>query len=166
MPTKLTSNKKEDFKSKIKKLAFNFFPAYRRTGGRIIFLSNDWKEIHIKLSLKRKTKNYVGTVFGGSIYGALDPIYMVQLINILGQDYIVWDKSAEIKFIKPIKKTVYAKFIITDKLIAEIKKEIKKSKKQIISLEADFKDKEGIIYAKTIKKIFIADKEYFTKNKK
>jgi len=42
--------------------------------------------------------------FGGSIYGALDPIYMVQLINILGGKYVVWDKAATIKFIRPIKK--------------------------------------------------------------
>jgi len=83
---------------------FNLVPAYRRTGARISFISEDFKEVHLKLRLKWTTRNYVGTVFGGSIYGALDPIYMVQLINILGGKYVVWDKAATIKFIRPIKK--------------------------------------------------------------
>lgn len=161
MKTKLKTDKKEDFKSKYKRILFNFFPAYRRSGGRICFISSDGKEIHVKLGLNWTTKNYVGTVFGGSIYAALDPIYMVQLINLLGKDYIVWDKSAEIYFKSPIKKTVFARFLITDELFEEIKEQIKKSNKYIINLEAYFEDEKGEIYAKTSKEIFIAKKDYF-----
>ena len=61
------TEKKEDFQSKIKKIRFNLFPAYRRSGGRVCFLSSDWKEIHIKIGLDWTTRNYVGSVFGGSI---------------------------------------------------------------------------------------------------
>ncbi|MEA3452666.1 MAG: DUF4442 domain-containing protein [Bacteroidota bacterium] len=164
MKTTIETKKREDFNSKIKKFKFNFFPAYRRTGGRIIFISSDWQEVHVKLELNRRTRNYVGTAFGGSIFGALDPIYMVQLINLLGKEYIVWDKSAKIKFIKPIKKTVYAKFIISNELLSEIKEQIKISNKYIIDLDVSFYDEEKIIYAKTTKKIFIANKSYI-KNK-
>lgn len=164
--TIFNTTKKENINSRFKKLGLNFFPAYRRTGGRICFLSADWKEVHIKLGLNWATRNYVGTVFGGSIYGALDPIYMVQLINILGKkEYIVWDKSATIKFIKPIKHTVFARFLITEELLSEIKTKIESDKKYTINLTTTFQDATGTIYAEVEKTIYIADKSYYKTKK-
>lgn len=152
------TDKRESFQSKQKRWLFNLVPAYRRSGGRVIFISDDWKEIHVKLSLNWRTRNYVGTVFGGSIYAALDPIYMVQLIQLLGKAYIVWDKAAEIKFIKPIKSTVYARFVITDDLIDEIKAHIAINKKMNIQLPVTFQDEQGTVYAQSIKTLYIAEK--------
>ncbi len=77
--------KTENLQSKIYRLQLNLFPPYRRTGARVIFIAGDLSEVRIKLPLNRKTKNYVGTLFGGSIYAAVDPIYMVMLIRLLGK---------------------------------------------------------------------------------
>ena len=151
----------ETMKSKLVKLGFNLFPAYRRSGGRICFLSGDWRDVHVRLRLTWKTKNYVGTVFGGSIYGALDPIYMIQLMNILGKEYVVWDKSANINFMKPIKSTVYARFHITEQIIEEIRMKIRADNKYVISLPVSFQDENGIIYAQVEKLLYIADKDYY-----
>jgi hypothetical protein len=93
---------------------FNFFPAYRRTGARITYIAADWREVHIKLDLNWKTKNYVGTIFGGSMYGAVDPIYMVMFIKLLGPKYIVWDKAASIQFKRPGQSTLQTKFKIEE----------------------------------------------------
>lgn len=161
------TDNKESRRSKLRRIAFNFFPAYRRTGARIYFLSDDWRDIHITLGLNWKTKNYVGSVFGGSIYGALDPIYMIQLINILGNKYVVWDKSATIKFLKPIKNSVFARFLITKEILEEIESKVKSDRKYSINLVTNFQDENGIIYAEVIKTLYIADKEYYkTRNEK
>ena len=162
---KFKTNRRENLKSSIKRFLFNIFPAYRRTGGRICFISDDLKEVHVKLGLKWTTKNYVGSVFGGSIYGALDPIYMVQLINILGNKYVVWDKSATIKFIRPIKHLVFARFQISDNLLSEIKNEIELNNEMEIELSAQFSHANEITYAKVIKKLYIADREYYKRKK-
>ena len=159
------TEKEEDFQSKIKRIRFNLFPAYRRSGGRVCFLSSDWKEIHIKIGLDWTTRNYVGSVFGGSIYAALDPIYMVQLINILGENYIVWDKSAEIKFIKPIKKTVYARFLLSDDLLEEIKEKVRNEQRYIFDLKVCFEDENKTIYAEATKTIYVADRKYYQQRK-
>ena len=58
-------------------------------------------EVRVKIPLNWKTRNGVGTIFGGSLYAAVDPIYMTMLIKLLGPDYLVWDKSAAIRFLKP-----------------------------------------------------------------
>jgi len=165
MKTIFKTEKKESLKSKFKKLTFNFFPAYRRTGGRVCFASEDWKEVHIKLSHTWRTRNYVGSIFGGSIYGALDPIYMVQLINILGLDYVVWDKSAQIKFIKPIKTTVYARFLLSDLQLEKIKDRVKAEQEITVDMKTAFEDEKGTVYAEVVKTIYIADKKFYKSKK-
>lgn len=101
-------------------------------------------------------------MFGGSIYGALDPIYMVQLINILGKDYVVWDKSASIRFIKPIKKKVFAKFLLSDKLLADIIQKVASESSYTVQIDSKFEDEQGIVYAIVSKQIYIANKSYYT----
>jgi Domain of unknown function (DUF4442) len=63
---------------------FNFFPAFRGTGARITYIAGDYREARVELPLSWRTRNYVGTIFGGSLYGSVDPMYMILLIKILG----------------------------------------------------------------------------------
>ena len=90
---------------------------------------------------------------------------MLQLIKILGENYVVWDKSALIKFIKPIKKSVFARFLITDEILSEIITKVKSAYKYDINLTATFQDKHGVTYAEVVKTIYIADKEYYKTKK-
>jgi hypothetical protein len=75
----------ESLKTRFLRWRFNFFPAYRGTGARLTYIADDFHEIRTKLPLNWRTRNYVGTTFGGSLYGAVDPLYMVMLIKILGK---------------------------------------------------------------------------------
>ena len=160
------TDKNENFKSKVKRFAFNLFPAIRGTGGWVSFISDDWRELHIRLPLSWRTRNYVGTVFGGSIYASTDPFYMIQLMKILGKEYVVWDKAALIKFKRPIKKSVYARFLITDEILDEIKGKVKQHGSYDIELPILFEDKEGVVYAEILKTIYIADKTYYKSRKR
>lgn len=80
--------------------------------------------MRIRLPLSWRTRNYVGTIFGGSLYGALDPIYMIQLIQRLGPDYVVWDKAATIRFLKPGRESLFATFRVTEDELAGIRVEV------------------------------------------
>jgi len=102
----------ESWRSRAFRWLFNVFPAYRGTGARVVHIAGDWTEVRIRLSLHWRTRNYVGTIFGGSMYGAIDPVYMMMLIHLLGPDYVVWDKAATIRFRKPGRETLYATFRI------------------------------------------------------
>jgi hypothetical protein len=148
----------ESFKSRRFRWGFNLFPAYRGTGGRVTYIAEDWKEVHVKIPLSWRTKNYVGTIYGGSMYGAIDPIYMLMLIKILGPEYIVWDKAAKVRFRKPGKATLFAKFHLSNEEIAEIKRlaETEKSVDRIYNLE--LKDGAGVTHAEIEKTLYIAKK--------
>lgn len=147
------------------KLLFNISPMYRSTGGRLVRVSNDLMHIKIKLPLTYKTKNYVGTLYGGHMYSAVDGIYMVQLMNILGKAYVIWDKAATIRFRKPGNQTLFAEFTITAELLQEIKREIKNQQEKDFILKVNLVDSSGIVYAEIEKVIYIADRNYY-RNKK
>jgi acyl-coenzyme A thioesterase PaaI-like protein len=155
------TDKTEGVRQKLRRILFNRHPNIRGTGSYITFLSDDWKEVQIKLPLSWRTKNVVGTVFGGSIYASTDPFYMLQLMNILGKEYVVWDKSASVRFRKPIKETVYAQFLIKEELLIQIKETVAKEGTIDVNLSVDFKDRKNVSYASISKKIYIASKEYY-----
>ncbi len=160
------TDKKASFRTKLERRLFNIFPAYRSTGARVMFISHDYSEIHIKLRLYWRTRNYVGTVFGGSIFGALDPMHMIQLIRLLGDDYVVWDKEANVRFIRPISKPVFARFLVTEGLLDGIRKEVAEKKEIHRVMHSQFEDHTGKVYATVDKTVYIAKKEYYKAKRK
>ena len=138
---------------------FNFFPAYRGTGGRVMYIADDFHEVCVKLPLNWRTRNYVGTIYGGSIYASIDPIYMLMLIHILGPEYVVWDKAAKIRFKKPGKETLYVDFHLSAEEIGEIKQlaETERSVDRIYNLQ--LKDKNGVPHAFIEKTIYISKRK-------
>ena len=150
----------ESFSSKIDRWKFNLFPAYRGTGARVVYIAGDYREMRVKIPLSWRTRNYVGTIYGGSMYGGIDPIYMLMLIKTLGGDYIVWDKSAKIRFKRPGKETLFADFLVTEEELSEIKTllETEKSVDRIYTVE--LKDKNGKVHCLIEKTLYIAKKGF------
>ena len=148
----------ESIKTKLLRIQFNFFPAFRRTGGRITYIAHDYFEIRIKLPLNWKTRNYVGTIYGGSIYASVDPIYMMMLIKILGSDYIIWDKAATIRFKKPGRSTLYATFRLEQKEIDFIKNELTQKEKIDRVYYIELVDNQGVVHAYVEKVLHIKNK--------
>ena len=149
----------ESFASSFARFKFNLFPAYRGTGGRVEYISDDFREIRIKLPLSWRTRNYVGTIFGGSLYGAVDPILMIMLIKNLGKEFIVWDKSASIRFKRPGTETLYAEFRIGDAELDEIRSLLRDRKSVDRIYEVELKDADGKVWCAIQKTIYIARKQ-------
>ena len=147
------------------RVMFNISPMYRRSCGRIVFVSKDLHVVKIKIALTYKNKNYVGSMYGGSLFAATDPIYMIQLMQILGKNYVVWDKATEIKFKKPVYKNAFAVFEFTSDEIQVIinkvanENEINYIKKLFIT------DENNVIYTELDKTIYISSKDYYKKKK-
>lgn len=142
----------ESWYTRLMRWRFNLFPAYRRTGGRVTYLEKDFREARVRLPLNRGTRNYVGTTFGGSMYGAVDPVYMVLLIQRLGRDYVVWDKAASIRFRKPARATLFAKFRVDDDEVDAIRSALEHQPAVDRVYYVDLVDGEGTVHA-TVEKI-------------
>lgn len=119
----------ESWSTRLARWGFNWFPAYRATGARITYIASDWLDVRVRLPLSWRSRNYVGTMFGGSMYGAVDGIHMVMLIKALGPDFVVWDKAATIRFRRPGRGTLYADFRIDPAELASIRADVERSGK-------------------------------------
>lgn len=137
----------ESLQSRLTRWKFNLFPAYRRTGARITYIAADFSEVRIRLPLNWKTRNVVGTVFGGAMYAAVDPIYMVMLMRLLGPGYIVWDKAAAIRFRRPGQDTLYGCFSIAPEEVDLIRGHLQTHSKLDRVYPAELVDAAGKVHA-------------------
>ena len=145
----------ESWRTRLTRWGFQFLPAWRGTGARITYVRADWREVHVRLPLSWRTRNYVGTIFGGSLYAAADPVYMIMLIKCLGPGYTVWDKAATIRFLKPGRSTLYLKFVLEQSELDEIRilleTELSIDRRYVVELV----DAEGAVHATVEKTIYI-----------
>ncbi|HEV7920761.1 MAG TPA: DUF4442 domain-containing protein [Thermoanaerobaculia bacterium] len=148
----------ESFATRRLRWLFNFFPAYRGTGARVSYIAADYREIRIRLPLSLRTRNYVGTIFGGSMYASVDPMYMIMLIRILGPEYVVWDKAAAIRFRKPGRSTLYATFRLEDAELEAIRAATAAGNAVNRTYTVTLVDAEGVVHAEVEKVIYIKRK--------
>ena len=111
------------------------------------FIRHDFMEVRVKLPLWWRTRNYVGTIYGGSIYASVDPFYMMMLIQCLGRDYVVWDKAASIRFRRPGRATLYATFQFDQALVDGIREELQTVDKLDRHFIVELKDATGEVHA-------------------
>ncbi len=147
--------------AKIYRLALNLWPCISGSGGKITYISPDYRELDVKLPLNWRTRNAVGTIFGGSMYASTDPFFMLMFIQILGPEFVVWDKGCTIRFKKPAKKTLFAKFLITDEMLSDVKTKVEQAGKGSFTWTIEYKDKDGVVYAEFDKVIYIAKKSVY-----
>ncbi|GAB2604005.1 DUF4442 domain-containing protein [Spirosoma areae] len=164
-PDFLQTNRKESFKTWRFRTLMNWYPMYFGTGGKILFWSGDSREVHLRLRRNAWTYNYVGTIFGGSMFAAADPFYMLMLLRILGNKFVVWDKSATIRFRKPGRQTLYARFDITDEQLDAIRRHVAMSGQMEQTFTLQWVDKDGVVHAEIERLCYIADKQHYEARK-
>jgi len=136
----------------------NIWPPFLFSGISILEISKDFRHAKVRLKKRALTSNYVGTLFGGSLFAMTDPFYMVMILKNLGSDYIVWDKRSEIEYVSPGKATVFAEFNLLDADLDEIKREVEASGKYLKWFEVDIKTADGTVVAIVKKQIYVRKK--------
>ena len=90
----------------------NVYPPFLGAGVRVRQSKADPYTIVSSMKLRPWNRNLFGTHFGGSLYAMCDPFFMLILIAALGPEFVVWDKAATIRFLRPGRGTVRATFHI------------------------------------------------------
>jgi acyl-coenzyme A thioesterase PaaI-like protein len=137
------------------KFLLNLYPPYWGTGITVESVSRDFREVSVQMKMRFYNRNYVKTHFGGSLYAMTDPFFMLMLIHILGKEFVVWDKSAHIDFIKPSQGTVTARFLIEEEQIEDIIKNTSNGQKYLPEFSVDIEDEAGEKVARVVKTLYI-----------
>ena len=137
----------------------NWYGPYVGAGVKIDYIAEDWKETRVSMRLRWYNANAFGTHFGGSLYAMIDPHFTLMLMNILGRDYYVWDKSAHIDFIKPGKGRVTASMRFNDEDIQRIKEATAAGEKYLPEYTVDIVDAQGEVVAHSHKVVYVRKKQ-------
>jgi acyl-coenzyme A thioesterase PaaI-like protein len=131
------------------------YPPYVGAGIRVTHVAADASEIRVEMPLTQRNVNLVGTHFGGSLYAMVDPHLMILLIQRLGPDYVVWDKTAEIDFVKPGMGTVHATIRVTDEEVESIRNATAGGEKHLPRWTLSVLDESDDVVATVLKTLYV-----------
>ncbi|PTX91215.1 DUF4442 domain-containing protein [Opitutus sp. ER46] len=137
----------ETWKSRFLRWRINWFPAYRRTGARVVYLAPDHTEMRIALPLGRATRNLNGTLYGGAIYAAVDPLHALLVSAQLGRRHQVWVRAARISFRRQGRSTLYATARVEPAEVAELRAELEETGRAERDFRLDLQDASGEVCA-------------------
>lgn len=140
------------------RLLLNLYPPYLGTGIVVRSIASDFRAITVQMKLRWYNRNYVNTHFGGSLYAMTDPFYMLMLLRILGSDYIVWDKSAHIEFVKPGRGTLTAQFTLDNQQIEAILRHTAGGDKYFPEFITDITNEAGQSVARVTQVLYVRKK--------
>lgn len=140
------------------RLVMNLWPPFLGAGIRVRRLDPDWRAVDVEMKLRFWNANFVGTHYGGSLYSMTDPFYMLMLIANLGEGYIVWDKSASIRFRKPGKGKMLASFRLSQEQIEAIQRQLETQEKVEPAYLVEIKNQTGEVVAEVQKLLHVRKK--------
>ena len=140
----------------------NFWPPLVGAGIRIDYIHPEYKQIDVSMKLHWWNANYVRTHFGGGMYMMADPFFMYMLVKILGENYIVWDKEATIRFLKPGRGTIRAHFELTDEQISNLKSSLSERDKITPTFTVKIVDSKNEVICEVDKKLYIRKKKDYS----
>jgi acyl-coenzyme A thioesterase PaaI-like protein len=138
--------------------AMFLYPPYLGAGVRVTGADEGLRRIDVEMPLTPLNRNYVGSHFGGSLYSMCDPFHMFMLIERLGPEFTVWDKSAAIDFLRPGRGRVRARFEISDAQLAQIRDEVEQQGKSHPRFEVVVVDETGEPVARVSKLLSVRKK--------
>lgn len=136
----------------------SLYPPYLGAGIRVKRVGADFSTLEVEMRERWYNRNALGTHFGGSLYAMVDPFYVLMLIAILGRDYIIWDRAAEIEFLRPGRGTVTARFELEPAFIAEIRERAATGAKFQPERIVEVRDADGELVARVKKVLYIRRK--------
>ena len=136
----------------------NLWPPFLFAGIRVLAIAGDFRSARVRLRQHWYNRNFVGTHFGGSLFAMTDPFPMILTMQRLGPGYIVWDKAAEIEFVKPGRGTVTAEFAVDDALLALVRARTDGGDKYLHWFETPVTDASGDVVARVRKQVYVRRK--------
>lgn len=140
------------------RLGLNLYPPYLGTGITVTEIADDLRSIRVKMPLTCYNRNYVGTHFGGSLYAMCDPFFMLMVLKNIGNDYVVWDKEARIRFVRPGRGTVQAHFRLTGDELDALRRAADREGRAEQVFSVDVTDTKNRVVARVDKRIYVRRK--------
>ena len=138
--------------------SINAWGPYAGAGIRVMHIAEDATEVRVEMPLTEHNRNLVGTHYGGSLYSMIDPHLMILMVQRLGPEYVVWDRTARIDFLRPGVGTVSATIRLTDEDVERARAETADGQKYLPEFEIEIVGADGEIVALAHKTLYVRRK--------
>lgn len=149
------------FKPGVMRHLLNFWPPFLFSGIKVAELRDDYRYCRVILKSRPWTRNINQSQFGGSMFAMTDPIYPLLLMGALGKEYIVWDKQADIDYIKPGYSELVAEFWLSDDMVEQIKHHTAAGEKYFPQFLVYIKDAGGQTVCEVNRTVYIRKKPQY-----
>jgi acyl-coenzyme A thioesterase PaaI-like protein len=141
--------------SELFRRGINLWPPFLGAGVRVTRVSDDYREIDVTLKLGLLNRNYFGTQFGGSMFAMTDPFFAMMMLQNLGPGFLVWDKAGAIRYRKPGRGDVFARFRLPAAAVARARKATTHGARHEPTFRVTIVDREDEIVAEVEKTLSI-----------
>ncbi|PWF24196.1 PaaI family thioesterase [Corticimicrobacter populi] len=148
------------------RLGFNLHPGFRGMGGKVIRVESDFSSMRVRLPWHWRTRNALGAIYGGSLFGVTDGPHPLLLMLRLGRDVIIWDKQASIRFRRPAYQALYAEFAVRDSEVEDIRSALDRDQETTRTYSVDLIDGQGAVYATVERTLYIATRTHYARKKR
>ncbi|MBJ10709.1 MAG: DUF4442 domain-containing protein [Flavobacteriales bacterium] len=135
---------------KLVRLILNLFPPLLFNRIKIQSIKKNFMQIKVRIRHSIINKNLHRSIFGGTIFSAIDPYFPIMYWQIFSHKNLpmeVWLKSAEISFKNPAETDLYLIFTLKEKDIHNALKGLEKDGRFQVWHEVEAVDENGIICA-------------------
>ena len=146
------------FKPGVMRHLLNFWPPFFFSGIKVAELSSDYRYCRVELKSRPWTRNINSSQFGGSMFAMTDPIYPLLLMGALGKEYLVWDKQADINYIKPGYSRLTAEFWLSDEMVEQVKRETDGGEKFFPQFLVHIKDANNQVVCEVNRTVYVRKK--------
>lgn len=114
------------------KWLMNLYPPLLINRISVKSISQDYKQVEVRVKKSLLNRNLQKTIFGGTIFSAADPFHALmywQIFRLRGIHCEAWLKRAEIQYLKPANSDLRLLFEITDDEIELVNSQLKEKGK-------------------------------------
>jgi hypothetical protein len=140
------------------KLGLSLYPPFLFQRISILKFHKGFLGMDVKIAKSLFNKNYNGSIFGGTIYCATDPVYAIlfdQYLQRKGYKVRVWLKSASIQYLKPGRSSLYFTVYLTEDMLKEAIDALDTVGKFVKAYPINITNKQGDLCATVMNEVYI-----------
>lgn len=134
------------------------YPPFLWMGMKITYLSKDFKTLEARVPLRWYVRNMHGTMFGGQICAATDPLPAMMCSRIF-KNVDVWTKRHAVEFKRPARSDLTIKIQITDADLDQIRQELDTHRRCSYDFRFNILDQQNHIVARVRNRVFFRKRD-------
>lgn len=133
----------------------NTWPPFVAQRVSVTGIGEDWSWVEVTMEQTPENANFFGTAWGGTLFSMLDPFLPILIERQLGGGYAVWDRKAEIDFVRPGTSAISSRVDVPADVIDEIRAATAGGDKLLRWFEMPLRDESGQVVAIQRRQIYV-----------